>query len=268
MSDSDDKKPKVFSARDLEVIKHNARYNPVCIYLRNKENLQFNVGDILIRQYVNYDDKVEVDKLNSGAPRKYLYAFEDDCGMGYVKMFKADNKLSEVAVPLTEFNLDRDKFILDPEYADHIMIGDGDFNPIETQNEVKKFRNRAIARNRKLVMPLKELKDVLDMFKTMKVGDTFNRGYTVPDMCESKYEVIAINLNTKVADVKNQWEIDNVIRKFNLTKKDSWPLLSVKTVEHSYSHYTGNVNEVDANWFMEYCFTNKDIFPLTDKLGK
>lgn len=260
----------VKTKKDKAVIAANADTNPVVIYLRNKENMQFKAGDILVLHYKDHDHNDKevwtASTHTSGAPKKYLYAFEDDVGLGYVKLFKADGKLSETPEALTEFNLDCARFSLDPQYADHLMIGDGEFDPTETQNEMKKFRASAILKNRKLKMPTNNAYELIEWIKTLKVGDTLYNGSNIPSMVANQYKIAKINLKTTVSDIKERWQRERMIERLKLKPSDIFPQLTVVVLKSEYEWTVGTKEDVDLSWFYESCLTTKDPFPLVNNI--
>lgn len=248
--------------RDIEQEKIDNAGNPVVVYLKNRESLQFSIGDILIRQWKNGDGTWRTEKHGSDAPKKYLYAFENEVGIGYLKGYNADGKMSEVPLCVTEFASGDQRLMLDPEYADHIMIGEGEFDPLELQREKKNFRTRMMNRNRKLLVSIETPAEIMAWVKSLKVGDTFHYGYGIADMVESKYEVIAIS-DGLVKDVTPSYSQDNIKKVFSINSGDSYPMLTLKPIKH---RYQTQVEKVGAIHFQRRYVTMKEPYRLTDAI--
>lgn len=249
--------------RDIEHEKADYSNNPVITYLRNKDNLQFSVGDILIRQWSNGEGGWRTESHQMDVPKKYLYAFENDVGIGYLKGFNADGRMSEVPVCVTEFMGVGQRLILDPDYADHIMIGEGDFDPLEIQRERRNFRNRMMNKNRKLLVTMETPEQIMAWVKSLKVGDTFYYGYRIADMVDKKYEVVDINPDFQVKDHSPSYNQDRIMKAFGLTRNDKWPMITIKRIKHP--HQT-NTEKVGASHFERRAVTMQEPYRLTDKI--
>lgn len=236
--------------------------DPVLIFLRNQDDQQFNVGDVLIRMYRHGDEwKPETFSSTADTPKKYLYAFQNELGIGYVKPFKTNGKLSEVCACLTQFVSDTSKFVLDPEYADHIMLSDGEeFKPTGSFKEKKKFRDKAIANNKKLMVP-KDNESVTAWFNNRKVGDEFYYGYSVPDMVESKYRVLEVT-DKKVGSYDSYYA-DRLIKQLKVSKNDSIRVLKLEIIKHRWQ-IIGKFSELNVTDIFGQSILDKEPFPLTE----
>ena len=80
---------------DIRREQDDLRSSPIMRFLRNRDAFKFKVGDVLIKQTANRwldsdDSKWKTDTHIVGTPKKYLYAFENELGIGYIRQFKTD----------------------------------------------------------------------------------------------------------------------------------------------------------------------------------
>jgi hypothetical protein len=255
----------VRTKEDKEKEKSDLIKDKVLIFLRNQDHIKFTPGDILIKLEKDYhgDWKPEPLGYTNKAPKKWLYAFENELGVGYLKQFKADGKLVEVPICMTEFHLDSVKFQIDPDYADHLILGsEGKFNPNDLFKEQKNFRAKAINKNRKLQVP-KDQASITAWIDQLKVGDEFHSGYTVPEMTTNRYRVTSIQ--TKKIGALDQWRKDSLMRDFTLKSTDTIKDLKAEVVRHSY-YDKGSKVEMQFEDFMGKCVTQQELFPLTNDI--
>lgn len=241
---------------------YDLKNDPILKFLKHQDEHQFQPGDILIRMLKSGDEwKAEVASSTTNAPKKYLYAFENELGIGYIKQYKTDGKLNDVAKCLTSFDLSYGKFVLDPEYADHIIInGDEEFKPTSSFKEKKKFRDRAIANNKKIVLP-KDRASMEVWMNQLKVGDTFYYGYNIPDMVDQKYEVIDIEDIT--VEGLDYYQMDSAKRKLGLSSLDKVRRIKLKLLKHRW-HNVGNISKMWLNDLINRSITQKEPFPLAE----
>jgi hypothetical protein len=173
------------TADDLKKEKGDLENIPTLRYLRHQDSYKFNIGDVLIKQvsyggYGTTPEEWRTERSSStGAPTKFMYVFENELGVGYIKQLKIDgsgftNTLHCVASldPLCT------RLSLDPEYVDHMLLGDGgDFQYNREYVDKKSFRQEAITRNKKLLVNVTSAKKRLEWVHQLKVGDTFWAAY-------------------------------------------------------------------------------------------
>jgi hypothetical protein len=236
--------------------------DPVLIFLKNQGDHQFKPGDILVRLYF-IGDKWETEKVSSttDTPKKYLYAFENELGIGYLKQYKTNGKLSETATCITQFDLGRCKFALDPEYADHIILcGDEEFKPTNSFKEKKKFRDRAINNNKKLIIG-KDRVSIEAWIDQLKVGDTFYQGGYVPDMVVQQYEVLAVE-DIPVSSYDSYYA-DRLIRNHGYTKRENVKSIKAKVIKHRWQQ-VGSIQKFNVPELIGSSITQKEPFPLSE----
>jgi len=253
----------VKTARDIALEKSDLTSDPVLIFLRNQDDQQFNVGDILIRmwRYGDSEWKPEVISSTTDAPKKYLYAFQNELGIGYIKSFKTNGQLSEVSQCITQLINNNSRFILDPEYADHLILGAGEeFKPTNSFKEKKKFRDKAIANTKKLLIP-KDINSITTWFNNLKVGDVFYYGYSIPDMVGSQYKVIEME-DVKISSYDSYFG-EMIARQLNKSKNDLIRKIKLENLKNRWGA-SGQFSVVNLTDLFGKSITDKEPFPLTE----
>lgn len=250
---------------DIDQEKSDLETDNILRFIKYRGDNHFKVGDVLIKMYRTWSDDQEwvTESVSSAnpAPKKYLYAFENELGIGYLKTFKTDGKLSEAATCMTMFDYARTKFLLDPEYVDHILLSeDEEYDPIAAAKKNKQFRVQAINKNRKLALP-RDSESVLKWLETLKPGQTFYYGYSVADMTTTKYKVIKTT-NVKLSSM-DTWNAERLMKKLGLRRTDSVKKIYVETVINSFGD-SGDKVEFYADEFLERFITEKEVFPLKE----
>jgi hypothetical protein len=168
-------KPEL-SGADENWIRWHAQHNPVIKFIRNKNAISFQPGDILVKEELYGEEwKVVPVSAQSKVAKKYVFMYEDEYGVGYVKQLKADGgDYVHNIVCLASIDHDRIRFQVDPEYATHILInGEGTYDASVEYKLVKERRETVRAENLKLARNKSRGQDVDGTFATFKVGDKF-----------------------------------------------------------------------------------------------
>lgn len=197
-------KPYEKNQHDTSREERDLKTNPIMRWLQNQGAFRFNVDDILIKKTRNYNYNphsrersvewnTEVITKASGAPKKYVYAFENKLGIGYVRQLKADGSgYCGTLICVASFDPENTRFELDPDFVDHTLIGDGNFNYNNEYLAKKKFRQEAKEANKKLLIKTTSKELLADWFLKLKVGDVFWYGHTFDTLATNKYKVSAI----------------------------------------------------------------------------
>jgi hypothetical protein len=200
------------SKKDKAAVELDKKRHPVVRYLVNQDNLKFNIGDILIRQrarWKNADDIVwenEAVSTVSNAPKKFIYAFENEVGVGYVKQLRATGKgYTDSLICLADVDTSHTRFVIDPDYQDHILIGDGNFEHSKFFHEDKKRRQEILKKNKALLTPTGTWAQVNDALATLKVGDKIWYGSDVYRAVKSPYTILKIS--SKPLKSMGTWEV-------------------------------------------------------------
>lgn len=209
--------------------------DPTLVFLANINSYKFNVGDILIKKLLQWDEdgekrvlSTEVDKI--GAPIKYVYAFENKIGVGYIKKLKNDGKGPTKAMPIciTKVVQAEQHLMLDPDYAEHLLLSaDEKFNYNAKYERLKLFREEALKKNEAISIKVvedrsenelehesdgetKQTKEFKEFWRGMQAGDTiYASDIDLEDLGDVQFEVLkkSKNGNVKLKIVKdlNGW---------------------------------------------------------------
>lgn len=181
--------------------KSDLERSPIMRFLKHQDYYKFNVGDILVKQTrSNYlrDDWV-TEKNVVGSPRKYVYVFENELGIGYIKQLKVDGTgFTTNLICTANFDPHFTRFMLDPDFVDHLLTGGGDdFQYNKEYIEKRTFRQEAIEKNTQILVNTRSAKKRYAWFHSLKVGDVFWFGDTFDILVESKFEVSSIEDSPK-----------------------------------------------------------------------
>lgn len=258
------------SKEDEQKEKRDLKYNHIMQFLQNQENLKFKIGDILIKQnrYTkhnghDYDFYWEHEKHpTTKCPKKYMYVFENELGIGYVKQLKVDGTgFTTTLLCLANIDHRNTKFTIDPEYVDHIILNDGvDFQHNREYLEKRKFREAAMAANKNILLNTKSPKELLEWMKALKAGDIFWAGETYDELSDNAYEVTKIEYMPST-DLANH--IIHMLHANGIATPCDIPKVEVKTLDKSYGAWRRFFH---INNLLNLKLTMQKPFPLEDKL--
>lgn len=197
---------------DKEKIDNVNKFDPIVKFLRNQEHLKFKVGDILVKMVPARDEegkmtwRPELVSDVTPIPKKFLYVCENDVGVGFVKSINSSGKPGKGMTPMTDFDINYNRFELDPDIADHILLADeGEvFDAAAAYKQKKKFREKAFKLNRKQMVAMDADIDRIKFLETLKVGDQFWSGRTMDGMVTTKVEVVKIS--TQLTSYNSRWD--------------------------------------------------------------
>lgn len=144
-------------------------------YLSNKDNMNFEVGDVLIKKTNGYSNKWRYEPVSNSNKmhQRYICVFKDDFGIIYVKQLKVSTgELGEELFCLTDYDYDHIRFEVDPEYAEKVFL-DADFDIKSMHASSLAERKLIVKANRKIGVKPKSLKEINKFFGCLKKGDTF-----------------------------------------------------------------------------------------------
>jgi hypothetical protein len=174
------------TAEDKRVIdEFNRHYGPVLQTIERAR--QFKLNDYLLLYVSNSEGKM-LPQLNSyGAPVKYKVVHVTEDGMPFVKRTNKNGNpvgglYSVVGTGSDDYRpIDRNfEFILDPDYADALLLQDDQFDPAQLHRSKKDIWNAVTKHNKSVKVKTDQLQDVIDFFGTLVIGDTLwtsNIGY-------------------------------------------------------------------------------------------
>jgi hypothetical protein len=201
---------------DENRIKRDETRHPVVKYLKEKENLSFNIGDILIKKIKKYGGPhiqdhwvTETMSAQSKVPRKYIYVHENEFGVGYIKRLKADGSgTCGPCMCLADVEYSWIRYSVDPEYSDHILLGEVDkYEYNERFKKEKELRQEIHKYNRSILVSTKSWPITNERVRLMKTGQHFwfnDSGMGIQNIQEYEYEVmglVAVGMNQPVYDV-------------------------------------------------------------------
>lgn len=197
-------KPYQKTQEDIRREENDLKTNAIMRWLQNQEAFKFNPGDILIKKnkvyrwgasHVNAQDEwtIETTSPTVNAPKKYVYAFENKLGIGYIRQLKSNGSgYCGTLICVANFDPENTRFELDPDFVDHTLIGEGEFAYNQEYMNKKKFRQDAIEANKKLLVKTSSEKGLREWFLGLNVGDEFWFGNTYDELAVHKYKVHAI----------------------------------------------------------------------------
>lgn len=202
------------SDKDERQLKRAVENNPVRKYLLNRENVNFEIGDVLIKHIARYDasspnsQKWVTEPISSenSMPQRYVFIFKDEFGIGYVKRLQVSTgKLGSDIFCFTDYDTSATKFEVDPEYAEQIFL-DAEFDIKRLHKESLEARKIISKMNRKNGLKLKTLKDANDFFNGVPVGGKFWMSSDYTAKWTQEMEIIKVQkIAVTSMDVNNDW---------------------------------------------------------------
>lgn len=187
---------------EKKIIKNQQDACPVVKFLRTKDQMNFTVGDYLIKVHKRFKDGVadefywEPETIShvSSQPKRFICIHEDEYGIKYIKPLTSMGKELPNVIQLTECN-DWIRYEVDPEFAEHIILSDEEgFDFSEKRKQDKARRDAITKKNTKISEKLRTVEQADALFASLKPGDKIWFGYTVPSTAESTpWTVVAIN---------------------------------------------------------------------------
>lgn len=183
---------------DQSILDRAVKNNITAKWLANKHNLKFEVGDVLIKLIKKYKTDTWVPEnivSDVKMPQRYVYVFEDEHGIGYIKPLRiSDGKLGVDLICLAEIDYDDNKFQVDPEFAEATLL-DAEYDIKKLHKNAHQGRKLAAKMNRKIGVKPTTLKEYNKFFETFQVGDTI---YTSHDYTASWVDKMVITQIEKV----------------------------------------------------------------------
>jgi len=257
---------------DKDREKHDMEQNPIMRYLKFKDHFKFTINDVLIKKTRPWygEAEWEIEKYQNGAPKKYMYVFENEVGIGYLKQLCVDGKtFAKQLICTANFDPEYTKFEVDPDFVDNILIGDEDkaFQYNKAYLDKKQFRDEAMKKNKLLLVHTGTLIKTYDWFNSLKVGDVFWCGYSWDDV---------MTCSMQVTDIKDDslkcmphWLLDrlggNILNAKQYTK--IYRGIRVKILTDANQSYIGQINHFTGDHFLNWKISMQPLHPLTDALA-
>lgn len=167
------------SDREQRQLNTAVERNPMRRFLLKKDEISFEVGDVLIkniRRYKGsdvYEWSPEPISSENKMPQRYVCVFKDEFGIAYLKQLKVSTgSLGKDIYVISDYDLNSISFQVDPEYAETTFL-DGDFNIKDMHKKSLEARKIVTKMNRKIGIKFKSLEDGNKFFNGMKSGDKF-----------------------------------------------------------------------------------------------
>lgn len=198
---------------DKDIMERDMNTDRTLKHLKNISFYKFSIGDVLIREerYRNYDKvhgtgfgyEWKTVKASCGLNNKYVYVFENDLGIGYIRRMSVNGrKLVDQPLCVTQFDPDQTRFGLDPEYADHMLLAseEDEFDAKTRYDTLKKKREQVKRMNAKLrLMTGGDELSTIAWMQSLKVGDTLWWGYSLSSIRKEPFVV------KDVSKLNNSW---------------------------------------------------------------
>ena len=126
--------------KPLTTIKYqrdNMSSDSIKAWLKYQRENQFSVGDYLIKKIKNHEfDRWDIELFNDKSQpdvyRKYVVLKIDDLGIPYVAPIICPGAIGKHAIPLTNVDLNYERFELDPDYETYLLLDRADeYDPLE-----------------------------------------------------------------------------------------------------------------------------------------
>jgi hypothetical protein len=251
------------SDRDQKMLNSAMERNPLRNFLLNREFLNFEVGDVLVKNISRYDwntktnfwVKEPISSSNSMAQR-YVVIHKDEFGICFAKELKVSTgKLGSDLYCIADYDYKETRFEVDPEYAEQIFL-DGDFNIKDIHTKSLEARKIITKMNRKVGIKFDSLKDSNWFFGSLKVGDHYWSSSDFTAKYVVDYEITSIiKLTIQEMEAKRNYSWQHFRDRAKNDKKEAERLNDtfaylIKVKEngsnrerdiHSFDHGRGNV---------------------------
>lgn len=182
------------SIEELEFVKQEQERDTVLMYLRNKDEINFSVGDYLIEQVNRDDEGWETTTISSVSkiPKRFICFHQDEYGVKYVRALSSKGERLPYMRAVTNLNAwDYIRYVVDPEYAEHLIFnGEEEYDFASEKKKERAHRNKISRLNKKLVTMFPTKEAAWKHFQAMSIGDTFYMGWSLTDTADRKFELI------------------------------------------------------------------------------
>lgn len=170
-------------------IKNQQDTSPVVRYFKTKDQLNFTVGDYLIKLNKRGDgDRWETETIShvSNQPKRFICIYEDEYGIKYIKPLTSMGKELPNIIQLTETS-DWTRYEIDPDFAEHIIINgdDNDFDFSDKRKKDKALRDQITKKNKKISKKIQTVIEADSFLTGLKVGDKIWFGHSIPSAATS-----------------------------------------------------------------------------------
>lgn len=183
-------KSKVTLEEDLEFAEAAKRFNTVVNYLMRRHELNFTVGDYLIKEVKHYDEwSVQTVSSVSKIPKRFLCVHEDEFGIKYVRALSSTGQRLPTIMAMTDLS-DYERYVLDPEYAEHIIFNgeDQEYDFASGKKQEKAHRLKISKLNRQMAEFFSSEEEIKERFSSLPIGSIVYIGHSISHAVDSSYE--------------------------------------------------------------------------------
>lgn len=184
----------VKDADDRKIEVNDLTHNRTLQHLRDINFYKFSIGDVLVRED-KYGEAWKVKMASCGLAYKYVYAFENDLGVGYIRRLSVNGKkFVDTAVCIVYFDPAKTRFQLDSAYADHILLAaEGEELDVKSEySDIKKKREGVHRKNKKAAIRITSEAEGVAFIQSLKPGDQFWYGsYSVRSINKEPFKVVS-----------------------------------------------------------------------------
>jgi hypothetical protein len=162
-----------------------------------------------------------------GVKRKYQVVDVDKNGAVWIKEISSTGKpKGPILCPLLEelygiLETDEvEKFEIDPEFVDSMILGPSAYNPTEIQNSMSKTWKEITEHNKKHIKRFKTISEAVSFFKTIKSGDQF---WTSSKKYFTVIDAKTISSRGTTSMVKGPYVIKLLVKFVDGTNKQMYP---------------------------------------------
>ncbi len=208
---------------EKKFIKAQQDSSPVVKFFRTKNDINFSVGDFLIKvnrrndEYGGHKWEPETISHVSAQPKRFVCIHEDEYGIKYLKPLTSMGKELPNVIQLTEAN-DWTRYVVDPEFAEHIILGEeSEFDFSEKRKQDKARRDAITKKNKKIAERIRFIEQADALIVSLKPGSKIWFDYTIPGAAESEpWEVVSstkkkLNYSSYGGNRKETYEV--ILRK-------------------------------------------------------
>lgn len=183
--------PIVISSDDQTYIQNHTENNPICRFLKTRDERKFQIGDILVRHTKGYGEnpwKVETISSSSTVPKRFMYVFENELGVGYLKQLRSrEEGFCQGMFSLADIDLSYQKYEIDQSYADSIIFQNPDaFDHVKEANEVRKIRAEITKKNKKLCFKPSDVADMQAYLLELNPNDQLWFSWSMSEAADKK----------------------------------------------------------------------------------
>jgi hypothetical protein len=179
-------------ADDLEFVEHLQKNSKPVRYLKAREELNFNVGDIIVhyRKDWDWDDENKFKLIPQKI--KFVCVHVDEYKVAYVRRINLtkDEPGKEIFC-MADFDHINNAYQLDPNYAEHLILSpDEKFNPNQSHKDKIKETKRVDKLNKNLAINLGEdINKTYELFANLVPGSKFWCGAWIREVVDIPYTV-------------------------------------------------------------------------------